>query len=142
MLHDSVLMLAPATYLGALTIAILVSLLRSYLPAPRLAIAVPAIIIMVPGVYAFQAIAWFNRGEMLDALQAAHRAASFLARSRWGWRPCSSLIEHLRRGGLGFRGQEHGAPDAPPARCTFGFKPFVKPTIPRPIAEAMDFVCQ
>ena len=26
---------------------------------------------MVPGVYAFQAIAWFNRGEMLDALQAA-----------------------------------------------------------------------
>ena len=35
------MMLAPATYLGALTIAILVSLLRSYLPAPRLAIAVP-----------------------------------------------------------------------------------------------------
>ena len=71
MLHDSVMMLAPATYLSALTIAILVSLLRSYLPAPQLAIAVPAIIIMVPGVYAFQAIAWFNRGEMLDALQAA-----------------------------------------------------------------------
>jgi uncharacterized membrane protein YjjP (DUF1212 family) len=70
-LHDSGMMLAPATYLGSLSITTVVSLAKSYMPAPRLAIAVPAIIIMVPGVYAFQAIAWFNRGQMLDALQAA-----------------------------------------------------------------------
>jgi len=30
---------------------------------------VPSIIIMVPGVYAFETIVFFNRGQMLEALQ-------------------------------------------------------------------------
>jgi uncharacterized membrane protein YjjB (DUF3815 family) len=26
---------------------------------------------MIPGIYAFEMIVWFNRGQMLDALQAS-----------------------------------------------------------------------
>jgi uncharacterized membrane protein YjjB (DUF3815 family) len=36
---------------------------------------VPAIVIMVPGIYAFDMIVQFNRGQMLDALQASASCA-------------------------------------------------------------------
>jgi len=32
---------------------------------------VPPIVIMVPGLYAYQMIVFFNQGKMLDALQAS-----------------------------------------------------------------------
>jgi uncharacterized membrane protein YjjB (DUF3815 family) len=38
---------------------------------PRIAITVPGVIVMVPGMYAFQMIVLFNRAQMLDALQAS-----------------------------------------------------------------------
>jgi uncharacterized membrane protein YjjB (DUF3815 family) len=38
---------------------------------PRIAMIVAPIIIMVPGIYAFEMIVLFNRGQMLDALQAS-----------------------------------------------------------------------
>jgi uncharacterized membrane protein YjjB (DUF3815 family) len=37
---------------------------------PRMALIVPPMLIMVPGIYAFEAIVYLNRGLMLDALQA------------------------------------------------------------------------
>jgi len=38
---------------------------------PRMAMTVPPIVIMIPGLYAFEMIVLFNRGQMLDALQAS-----------------------------------------------------------------------
>jgi hypothetical protein len=37
---------------------------------PRVSLIVPPILILVPGIYAFEAIVYLNRGSMLDALQA------------------------------------------------------------------------
>jgi len=38
---------------------------------PRMAMIVAPTVIMIPGIYAFEMIVWFNRGKMLDALQAS-----------------------------------------------------------------------
>jgi uncharacterized membrane protein YjjP (DUF1212 family) len=70
-LRDAGMMAAPAAFIGALTVGFLASLVASRLDVPPLALAVPGIIIMVPGIPAFQMIVLFNRGEMLEALQAA-----------------------------------------------------------------------
>jgi uncharacterized membrane protein YjjP (DUF1212 family) len=70
-LHDAGMMLAPATFLGALAVGLLASLVHQRLSEPRIALTVPSIIIMVPGLYAFEMIVLFNQGHMLDALQAA-----------------------------------------------------------------------
>jgi uncharacterized membrane protein YjjB (DUF3815 family) len=70
-LHDGGMMLAPATFLAALAVGLVASILHRYLKEPRIAIIVPGINIMVPGLYAFQMIVLFNQGQMLDALQAA-----------------------------------------------------------------------
>jgi uncharacterized membrane protein YjjB (DUF3815 family) len=37
---------------------------------PGVILSVPAIIIMVPGLYAFQTLVSLNRGELVDAMQA------------------------------------------------------------------------
>ena len=70
-LHDAGMMLAPATFLGALAVGILASLVHRGLGVPRIALTVPGIIVMVPGIPAFQMIVLFNQGQMLEALQAA-----------------------------------------------------------------------
>jgi uncharacterized membrane protein YjjB (DUF3815 family) len=63
--------LAGATFLGALALGLLASLVHRRLGVPRITITVPGIIIMVPGIPAFQAIVLFAQGQMLEALQAA-----------------------------------------------------------------------
>jgi uncharacterized membrane protein YjjB (DUF3815 family) len=50
-------------------------LVHRRLNEPRVAITVASIIIMVPGLYAFQMVVLFNQGHMLDALQAAASCA-------------------------------------------------------------------
>jgi uncharacterized membrane protein YjjB (DUF3815 family) len=70
-LHDAGMMLAPATFLGALAVGLMASFARRHLAEPRIALTVPGIIIMVPGISAFQTIVLFNEGQMLSALQAA-----------------------------------------------------------------------
>jgi len=70
-LRDAGMMAAPAAFIGALVVGLLASLLDRRLDVPPLALAVPGIIIMVPGIPAFQMIVLFNRAEMLEALQAA-----------------------------------------------------------------------
>src|SRR4029079_13690112 len=69
-LHDAGMMLAPASFFGALAVGLLATLAQQRLDVPRITLSVPAIVIMVPGVYAFEMIVFFNRGQMLDALQA------------------------------------------------------------------------
>ena len=70
-MHDAGLMLAPATFVAALAVGLTASEIDWRLKAPRIAITVPAIIIMIPGSYAFQMVVQFNRGHMLEGLQAA-----------------------------------------------------------------------
>jgi uncharacterized membrane protein YjjP (DUF1212 family) len=70
-LHDVGMTLAPATFLGALAVGLMASLARRHLPEPRIALTVPGIIIMVPGIYAFQTVVLFDQGDMLAAIQAA-----------------------------------------------------------------------
>jgi uncharacterized membrane protein YjjP (DUF1212 family) len=70
-LNDAGMTLAPATFLGALTVGLLASLGHRHLHEPRIALTVPGIIIMVPGTYAFQTIVLFDQGDVLAALHAA-----------------------------------------------------------------------
>ena len=70
-LHDLGMGLSPATFLGALLVGLLASLVREPLHVPRIALTVPSIIMMTPGLYAFQTIVFLNQGKVLDAISAA-----------------------------------------------------------------------
>jgi uncharacterized membrane protein YjjB (DUF3815 family) len=78
------MMLAPATFFGALTVGLAALLIDRRFNMPRIAITVPAIIVMLPGVYAFQSIVFFNRGQVLDALQASALCAFVLGAMAMG----------------------------------------------------------
>ncbi|MBR2813694.1 MAG: threonine/serine exporter family protein [Reyranella sp.] len=69
-LHDLGMGLPPATFLGALTVGLLASVARARLHDPRIALTVPGIIIMTPGIYAFRTIVLLNQGEVLAAVEA------------------------------------------------------------------------
>jgi uncharacterized membrane protein YjjP (DUF1212 family) len=83
-LHDAGMMLAPATFFGALAVGLMASLIHRRLEAPRITLTVPGIIIMVPGVFAFEMIVFFNRGQMLEALQASASCAFVLGAMAMG----------------------------------------------------------
>jgi uncharacterized membrane protein YjjP (DUF1212 family) len=74
-LHDAGMQLALATFLGALAVGLLASVVRPWLREPRIALTVPGIIIMVPGTYAFQTVVLLDEGNVLAALQAASLGA-------------------------------------------------------------------
>ncbi len=69
-LVDAGMMLAPAAFLASLLIGVLALLLSRRIDIPPLATTVAPIVIMIPGVYAFQMVAFFNQGRVLEALQA------------------------------------------------------------------------
>src|SRR5262245_43206811 len=83
-LHDAGMMLAPATFFGALAAGLMASLVHQRLNVPRITLTVPGIIVMVPGVYAFEMIVFFNRGQMLEALQASASCAFVLGAMAMG----------------------------------------------------------
>jgi uncharacterized membrane protein YjjP (DUF1212 family) len=70
-LNDMGMMLAPATFFAALAVGLVALLVDRRFDVSRIAMTVPAIIIMVPGLYAFEMIVLFNRGQVLEALQAS-----------------------------------------------------------------------
>jgi uncharacterized membrane protein YjjP (DUF1212 family) len=70
-LHDAGVSLAAATFVGAFVVGLLASLTRNRLQRARIVLTVPGIIIMVPGIFAFQTIVLANQGYMLPALQEA-----------------------------------------------------------------------
>ena len=74
-LHDFGMQLPPATFLGALAVGLLASLVRSRLDEPRIALTVPGIIIMTPGIYAFDTVVFFNQGDVLAAMEAGAACA-------------------------------------------------------------------
>jgi uncharacterized membrane protein YjjP (DUF1212 family) len=95
-LHDFGMPLPPATFLGALAVGLLASLVEARLHEPRITLTVPSIIIMTPGLYAFQTIVMLNQGQVLTALQAGANfcfvvgamamglaAARFMTERRW-----------------------------------------------------------
>jgi len=70
-LIDAGMMLAPAAFLAALAIGLAALLVDARFNAPRLAMTVAPVVIMIPGLYAFEMIVLFNRGQVLEALQAS-----------------------------------------------------------------------
>ena len=95
-LHDLGMPLPPATFLGALLVGLLASLVEARLHEPRITVTVPSIIIMTPGLFAFQTIVMLNQGQVLTALQAGANfcfvvgamamglaAARFVTERRW-----------------------------------------------------------
>jgi uncharacterized membrane protein YjjP (DUF1212 family) len=75
MLIDMGMRLAPAAFLAALVIGAVALMLDRLFKLPRLAMTVPTIVIMVPGLYAFETIVLFNYGRAIEALQAAASCA-------------------------------------------------------------------
>ncbi|MFI5019496.1 MAG: threonine/serine exporter ThrE family protein [Dongiales bacterium] len=95
-LFDAGMALAPATLFGALAVGLLGSVIRPLLHEPRMALTVPGIIIMTPGIYAFRTIVMLNQGDILAAIQAGTvcgfivgamamglAAARFISERRW-----------------------------------------------------------
>lgn len=95
-LHDHDLALPLATLIGSLVVGLFASWLRPHLHEPRMAVTVPSIIIMVPGIYSFQAIVLFATGDAIGGLEAAVlagfvlgamavglAAARFITRRKW-----------------------------------------------------------
>ena len=95
-LHDLGMALPPATFFGAFAVGLLASLARATVRDPRIALTVPGIIIMTPGIYAFQTIVLLNQSDILAAIQAGAvccfivggmamglAAARFISERRW-----------------------------------------------------------
>jgi len=95
-LHDLGMALPPATFFGALTVGLLASFARAPLQVPRITLTVPSIIMMTPGLFAFQTIVFLNQGRVPEAIEAATVcgfavgamamglvAARFLTERRW-----------------------------------------------------------
>ncbi len=70
-LIDWGMMSAPAAFLAAFAIGLVGLLSERGFDVPRIAIIVAPIVIMIPGLYAFEMIVLFNGGQMLEALEAS-----------------------------------------------------------------------
>ncbi|HWX34618.1 MAG TPA: threonine/serine exporter family protein [Steroidobacteraceae bacterium] len=73
LLNDMGLMLAPAAFIAAFTIGLVTLVVDQHFTVPRIAMTVAPIVIMIPGLYAFDAIVLFNQGQALEGLGAAVR---------------------------------------------------------------------
>src|SRR5882757_1677569 len=95
-LHDLGMALPPASFFGAFAVGLLASLARATFRDPRIVLTVPGIIIMTPGIYAFQTIVLLNQSDILAAIQAGAvccfivggmamglAAARFISERRW-----------------------------------------------------------
>ena len=69
-LIDIGVMLAPAAFFAALLIGLVALVAARRFDVPPMAVTVAPTVIMIPGLYAFEMIVLFNRGQMLEALQA------------------------------------------------------------------------
>ena len=70
-LTDAGMMLAPAAFFAAFVIGLVAVLADQRYNVPRIAMTVAPVVIMMPGVYAYEMIVLFNRGQMVEALQAS-----------------------------------------------------------------------
>jgi uncharacterized membrane protein YjjP (DUF1212 family) len=70
LLHDRGVPLPLATFLGALAVGLTASIAGRWIKEARVALTVPAVVMMVPGLYAFETLVYFDRGEILKGLSA------------------------------------------------------------------------
>ena len=70
LLYDGGVQLPLATFLGALAVGLTASLAGRWIKEARVALTVPAVVMMVPGVYALETLVYFDRGEILQGLSA------------------------------------------------------------------------
>lgn len=71
LLHDGGVPLPLATFLGALAVGLTASIAGRWIKEARVALTVPAVVMMVPGLYALETLVYFDRGEILQGLSAA-----------------------------------------------------------------------
>jgi uncharacterized membrane protein YjjP (DUF1212 family) len=70
LLYDSGVPLPLATFLGALAVGLTASIAGRWTKEARVALTVPAVVMMVPGLYALETLVYFDRGEILQGLSA------------------------------------------------------------------------
>jgi uncharacterized membrane protein YjjB (DUF3815 family) len=70
LLYDSGVRPPLATFLGALTVGLTASIAGRWIKEARVALTVPAAVMMVPGLYALETLVHFDRGEILQGLSA------------------------------------------------------------------------
>ena len=70
LLYDSGVPLPLATFLGALAVGLTASIAGHWIKEARVALTVPAAVMMVPGLYALETLVYFDRGEILQGLSA------------------------------------------------------------------------
>lgn len=70
LLHGCGVQLPLATFLGALAVGLTASVAGRWINEARVALTVPAAVMMVPGVYALETLVYFDRGEILQGLSA------------------------------------------------------------------------
>lgn len=69
-LIDSGMMLAPAAFFATLLIGLVALGTERHFNVPPMTVTVAPTVIMIPGLYAFEMIVLFNRGQVLEALEA------------------------------------------------------------------------
>ncbi|QWT46571.1 threonine/serine exporter family protein [Azospira inquinata] len=104
-LRDGGVSLPLATFLGALVVGLLVSLLLRRLAEPRITLTVPAVIMMVPGVYTFETLVRFNEGSVLAALGTGVQAAFVVVTMGMGLAVSRFLSEKASRRERGYTGR-------------------------------------
>jgi uncharacterized membrane protein YjjP (DUF1212 family) len=70
LLHDSGVPVPLAIFLGALAVGLIASVAGRWTKEARVALTVPAVVLMVPGFYAIETLVYFDRGEILKGLSA------------------------------------------------------------------------
>lgn len=70
LLHDGGAPQPLATFLGALAVGLTASVVGRWINEARVALTVPAVILMVPGLSALEALVYFDRGEILKGVSA------------------------------------------------------------------------
>jgi len=70
LLHNGGVPLPLATFLGALAVGLSASIAGRWIKEARVALTVPAAVMMVPGLSALETLVYFDRGEILKGLSA------------------------------------------------------------------------
>ncbi|MDW9974376.1 threonine/serine exporter family protein [Sinorhizobium meliloti] len=70
-LIDIGMLMAPAAFIAALSVGIIAILASRRYDAELMAIVTAPVVIMIPGLYAFEMIVLFNQGQMLEAMQSS-----------------------------------------------------------------------
>ena len=71
LLHDRGMSRPFATFVGALVVGLTASIAGRWINQARVALTVPAVVMMVPGLYALETLVYFDRGEILKGVSAA-----------------------------------------------------------------------